>query len=116
MNPSPAVSVSKRSFLSTSRRNTPLRNIGNQMKNSLTGSHKKVATKFLELGARIHSLFEESMMSTLSVEKEEIQEEEEEGEAEKKDVLDSDEDDEIVSIVSKTLKKTIRSDSVPDPI
>ena len=74
MNPSPAVSVSKRSFLSTSRRNTPLRNIGNQMKNSLTGSHKKVATKFLELGARIHSLLEESMMST-SVEKEEIHEE-----------------------------------------
>ena len=47
------------------------------MKNSLTGSHKKVATKFLELGARIHSLLEESMMST-SVEREEIQEEEEE--------------------------------------
>ena len=36
MNPSPAVSVSKKSFLSSaakSRRNTPLRSIGNQIKN-----------------------------------------------------------------------------------
>ena len=107
----------KKSFLSnSSRRNTPLRNIGNKMKNPRdSDSHSKVASKFLELGARIHSLLEDSIISTTLSPKNIVQEEER---GEEKVKVKEDEDAEIVRIISQSKTSSISSSPVriADPV